>query len=119
MNATGTHRRYGFLYWAGVALGPAAWAVSTQTVYSLAAHACTKSFPSTIIIAAVLVIVAAAGSIISFRAVRRDAAAEWQDAQGGRARNFMAWVGVGAGVLFALVIANQMTAALMISPCLR
>jgi|tagenome__1003787_1003787.scaffolds.fasta_scaffold20426247_2 multisubunit Na+/H+ antiporter MnhB subunit len=119
MNATGTHRRYGFLYWAGVALGPAAWAVSTQTLYSLAAQACTKSFPGTAIIAAVLGVVAAAGSIISFCAVRRDAAAEWEDVQGGRARNFMAWLGVGAGVLFALVIANQLAAAVMISPCLR
>ena len=119
MNATGTHTRNGLFYWAGVALGPAAWAVSTQTVYGLAAQVCTRSFPATVIIAAVLVVVAAAGSILSFRAVRRDAAAEWQDVQGGRARNFMAWVGVGAGVLFALVIANQMAAAVMISPCLR
>jgi multisubunit Na+/H+ antiporter MnhB subunit len=71
------------------------------------------------ILAAMLVVVAAAGTMISLRAVRRDAAAEWADSQGGRARNFMAWLGVGAGVLFALVIANQLAAAMMISPCLR
>jgi hypothetical protein len=49
----------------------------------------------------------------------RIAAAEWSEAQGGRARNFMAWLGVGSGLIFALVILNQLTAALMISPCLR
>jgi hypothetical protein len=53
------------------------------------------------------------------RAIRRGAAAEWAEAQGGRARNFMAWLGVGSGVIFALVILNQLAAALMISPCLR
>lgn len=117
MNASGTHKRQRLFYWAGVVLGPAAWAVSTQTTYTAAAQACTKSFPAMIILAGTLI--AAAGSVISFRAVRRDAAAEWADAQGGRARNFMAWLGAGAGVLFALVIANQLVAAMMISPCLR
>jgi hypothetical protein len=117
MSAARSHHRS--LYWAGVALGPAAWAVSTQTLYTISAQACTKSTPATIILAAVLVAVAAAGTLISFRALRRDAAAEWADAQGGRARNFMTWLGVGAGVLFALVIANQLVAAVMISPCLR
>jgi hypothetical protein len=117
MSATPAHHRS--LYWAGVALGPAAWAVSTQTLYTISAQACTKSSPAMMILAALLAVVAAAGTMISWRAIRRDAAAEWADAQGGRARNFMAWVGVGAGVLFALVIANQLAAAMMISPCLR
>jgi hypothetical protein len=119
MNASQAPEYIRFFYWAGVALGPAAWAVSTQTLYTISAKACTKSFPATIILAAILVIVAAAGTVVSLRAIRRDAAAEWADAQGGRARNFMAWLGVGAGILFALVIANQLAAALMISPCLR
>jgi hypothetical protein len=117
MSTTRAHHHRS-LYWAGVALGPAAWAVSTQTLYAISAQACAKS-ATTIILAAVLVVVAATGTLISLRAVRRDAAAEWADAQGGRARNFMAWLGVGAGVLFALVIANQMAAAVMITPCLR
>ena len=30
-----------------------------------------------------------------------------------------AWLGVGSGLIFALVILNQLAAALMISPCLR
>lgn len=116
MNATGTHKPF---YWAGVALGPAAWAVSTQTLYALTPEACTRSSAATIIVAALLVVVAVAGAVISLRAIRLGATAEWADAQGGRARNFVAWLGVGSGVLFALVIANQLAAALMISPCLR
>jgi len=114
-----TRARGRSLYWAGVALGPAAWAVSTQTLYTISAQACARSSPATIILAALLIIVAAAGTVISLLAIRHDAAAEWADAQGGRARNFMAWLGVGAGVLFALVIANQLAAVVMISPCLR
>jgi hypothetical protein len=31
----------------------------------------------------------------------------------------VAWLGVGSGVIFALVILNQLVAALMIDPCLR
>ncbi|WP_247329413.1 hypothetical protein [Bradyrhizobium sp. 21] len=71
------------------------------------------------ILSAALTIVALLGSAISARAVRRGAGAEWTDAQGGGPRTFMAWVGVGNGVLFALAIANQLAASLMISPCLR
>ena len=67
----------------------------------------------------VLAIVALAGTAISARAMRRGAGAEWVDAQGGGPRSFMAWVGVGMGALFALVIANQLAASLLISPCLR
>ncbi|MCP3395434.1 hypothetical protein NLM27_42750 [Bradyrhizobium sp. CCGB12] len=68
---------------------------------------------------AVLIVVALVGTAISAHAVRRGAGAEWADAQGGGPRTFMAWLGVGSGVLFALAIANQLAASLMISPCLR
>ena len=68
---------------------------------------------------AALALVALAGTAISARAVRRGAGAEWTDAEGGGPRTFMAWLGVGTGLLFALVIANQLAASLMISPCLR
>jgi hypothetical protein len=107
------------LYWAGVALGPLAWGVNLQGVYMLAHFSCENTKVSGAILSAVLAIVALAGTAISARAVRRGAGAEWADAQGGGPRTFMAWLGVGSGVLFALVIANQLAASLMISPCLR
>ncbi|MET3971995.1 uncharacterized membrane protein YidH (DUF202 family) [Bradyrhizobium sp. i1.4.4] len=107
------------LYWAGVALGPLAWGINLQGVYVLAHFSCENTRMSGAIMSAVLAIVALLGAAISVRAVRRGAGAEWADAQGGGPRTFMAWLGVGSGVLFALVIANQLAASLMISPCLR
>jgi hypothetical protein len=56
---------------------------------------------------------------MSWRATCRDGPAELAEMQGGRARNFMAWLGVGSSAIFALVILNQLAAAVMISPCLR
>jgi hypothetical protein len=107
------------LYWAGVALGPLAWGTNLQGVYVLAHFSCEKTRMTGTIMSAVLAIVALLGSAISARAVQRRAGAQWADAQGGGPRTFMAWLGVGTGVLFALVIANQLAASLMISPCLR
>jgi uncharacterized membrane protein YidH (DUF202 family) len=107
------------LYWAGVALGPLAWGINLQALYSFAHFSCEKTRMSGAILSTTLIIVALAGTATSARAVRRGAGAEWVDAQGGGPRTFMAWLGVGTGVLFALVIANQLAASLMISPCLR
>lgn len=117
MTADEGHSR--LLYWAGVALGPTAWAINLQAAYAAAHFACEKARLGEAILGAVLVIISLAGTAISARAVRRSAGAEWAEAQGGGPRTFLAWLGVGSGVLFALVIANQLFAALMISPCLR
>jgi len=107
------------LYWSGVALGPAAWAINLQTIYAMAPHACAKPTSATIFLSVVMALIAASGTLISWRATRHDAPAELVETQGGHARNFMAWLGVGSGLIFALVILNQLAAAAMISPCLR
>jgi hypothetical protein len=117
MSAGSAHRMP--LYWAGVALGPAAWAINLQTIYAMVPHACAKPGWTTVILSIVMAIIAASGTLISGRAISRPAPAEWAEAQGGRAQNFMAWLGAGSGVIFALVILNQLAAALMINPCLR
>jgi hypothetical protein len=107
------------LYWMGVALGPAGWAINLQTIYAITPHACAKPTAATIVLSIVTALVATSGTLISLRATCRDAPPELAEAQGGRARNFVAWLGVGSGVIFALVILNQLAAALMINPCLR
>ena len=107
------------LYWADVALGPIAWGLNLQGIYVLAHFSCETTRVSGTVVSIVLAIVALAGNVISARAVRRNAGAEWLDARGGGPRTFMARLGVGTGVLFALVIANQLAASLLISPCLR
>ena len=116
---TAAERHPKLLYWAGVALGPLAWGINLQGIYALAHFSCETTKLTGAIMSAVLAVVALAGTAISARAVRRGASAEWTDARGGGPRTFMAWLGVGSGVLFALVIANQFAASLMISPCLR
>jgi hypothetical protein len=117
MSTSDAHQKS--LYWAGVALGPAAWGIDQQGLYTMTHFACTKEGVASVIGPAVLAAISLTGSFISARAVKRRAASEWVEAQGGRARNFMAWLGVGTGVLFALVIANQLAASLIIGPCLR
>jgi hypothetical protein len=107
------------LYWLGVALGPAAWGVNLQGIYALTPHVCARPSSATIVLSIVTALIATSGSLISLRAVRRDAAAQWTEAEGGRSRNFVAWISVGSGMSFALVILNQLAAALMIGPCLR
>ena len=107
------------LYWAGVALGPAAWATNLQAAYAITHFACQNTASSRLVIGAILMLVALAGSLLSARAIYRGAGSEWTDAQGGGPRTFMAWLGVGSGVLFALVIANQLMAASMVNSCLR
>jgi hypothetical protein len=107
------------LYWIGVALGPAAWAINLQTIYAIAPHACARPTSATIVLSVVMAIVATSGTLISLRGIRHHRPAERAEAQGGHARHFMAWLGVGSGTIFALAILNQLTAALMISPCLR
>jgi hypothetical protein len=117
MTAPAAHRT--LPYWAGVALGPAAWALNEQAIYAFTPHACAGATGTSVALAIGLAVVAGCGTLISLRAIRRHAAAEWTEAEGGWAQNFMAWLGVGMGALFALVILDQLAAAVMIGPCLR
>jgi hypothetical protein len=107
------------LYWAGLAIGPLAWGINLQAIYAVAHFSCEKTGFAGAAISAISAIAALAGAGISARAARRSAGVEWSDTQGGGPLTFMAWIGIGSGVLFALVIANQLAASLMISPCLR
>ncbi|MCA6125222.1 hypothetical protein J6500_25490 [Bradyrhizobium sp. WSM 1704] len=116
---TANQAKTSLLYWAGVALGPLAWAANLQGVYAIIHLACEKARWSGIALSILLVLTSLAGTVISGYATRRHAGTEWTDIAGGGPRTFMAWLGVGTGVLFALVIADQLLAALMISPCLR
>jgi hypothetical protein len=106
-------------YWVGLALGPMAWAVATQLQYSLVWGACTHDILLFVAVAAVLMLAAFAGALISWRAARVDVASEWRDESGGGPRTFIAWIGVGSGIIFGLTIANQLAAFLVVNTCLR
>jgi hypothetical protein len=117
MNPSSVHRAR--LYWIGLALGPIAWAINLQTIYAMTPHACAKPTSVTVVLSTMMAVLAIAGTLMRWRATCRDGPAELAEMQGGRARNFMAWLGVGSSAIFALVILNQLAAAVMISPCLR
>ena len=104
--------------WSGLWLGPAAWAVNQQTNYAIVPLICDRTLLFAVISAA-LVLVALAGGLMSFRVARTPLESEWLDASGGLPRRFVAWVSASAGILFALVIANQFAATLIVSGCLR
>jgi|SRR5215212_397552 len=117
MNAPNANSKW--MYWAGAVLGPVAWGINLQTIYAIAPRICGKSEFGAYTLTLALVVVSLAGTLISARAIWSSAGSEWADAQGGGPRNFIAWIGAGSGILFALVIANQFAATLMINPCLH
>jgi hypothetical protein len=70
-------------------------------------------------IAAFLVLTAFAGGLLALRVARMPLEFEWLDASGGLPRQFVAWVGAGEGILFALAIGNQFIASLIVNGCLQ
>jgi hypothetical protein len=64
-------------------------------------------------------LLAIAGGALSLYAARMPLESEWLDSSGGLPRRFVAWLGAGAGLLFALAIANQLAATLIVNGCLR
>jgi hypothetical protein len=105
--------------WAGLALGPGCWALDTQLNYSLVQWSCSAGWNPLPAIAAVLALVSFAGALSSWFAWRRHDGPTPVPEQDGHSRQFLSGIGVGAGVLFGLVIAMQCIAALIVDPCLR
>jgi len=105
--------------WSGLWLGPSAWALSLQTNYALVPLVCDGRVLVSTAIAAGLAIAALIGGGLSLYAARAPLVSEWSDSCGGVPRRFVAWLGAGAGLLFALAIANQLAATLVLNGCFR
>lgn len=105
------------LAWAGLAAGPAAWAVSTQLNYAIVPWACSRGVASTVIpgIAAVLIALILAGGLLSWRAWR--ATPPEQREVGGAPHHFLGALGMGLAALFGLVIALQASGVLFFTGC--
>jgi hypothetical protein len=101
--------------WAGLVSGPGAWALSTQLNYALVPWDCPRQLGIVPWTAALLVLFALAGGALSWQAVRRPDAA----ARPARTERFIALIGLGAALLFALIVALQGSAALVFSGCER
>ena len=103
---------------AGLIGGPAAWVVSTQLNYALAPFACGSGLPVLELVATTLVVLSLCGALLSWQAWRRLHDGLDVNAPHSHAPHLMiALIGVGAGLLFALVIAMQGTAALFLDGC--
>jgi hypothetical protein len=99
--------------WAGLATGPGAWAVSTQLNYSLAPWQQSHHVQATPFTAAALALAALLGAVLSWIALRKWR--DWSPAEsGGDPPHLLAGIGLLSGVLFAVVIALQGAAPLII-----
>lgn len=103
---------------AGLICGPGCWGASTQIAYTVASQACDSERAILTPVMLGLIVVAGAGAIVSAFSAR-PIGGEWFDLRGGAAHRLLAAVSCGAGLLFALVIANQFAAMLMVEKCLR
>jgi hypothetical protein len=93
--------------------------VSLQANYALVPQLCDGQISIISLIATALTLVAIAGALISFRAARASLESQWINSSGGLPSEFIAWVGVGSGLLFALVIVDQFAASLILDGCFR
>jgi hypothetical protein len=106
--------------WSGLAIGPAAWALDTQLNYALVDWACGKGWNPVPAIAALFVLISLAAAASSFIAWRRhDGPGMPIPEQDGHPRHLLSGIGVAAGFLFAVIIALQGVAGLLLEPCLR
>jgi hypothetical protein len=103
--------------WAGVLLGPAAWALHLQASYMLATFACEDVWRITFHVTALVTLaLALAGAYIgraNWRASRRTGP---EGLRVDRSR-FMALSGIVLSLFFALVIVAQWIPTLFIEPC--
>jgi hypothetical protein len=106
--------------WAGLALGPASWALNTQVNYALVNWECSGGKHPIGMIAAVLAVVSLAGALSSWVALRRyDASGVPVPEQDGHPHRLLSAIGVTFGILFAIVIVMQGIAGIFLEPCLR
>jgi hypothetical protein len=103
--------------WAGVLLGPLGWVGSQAVSHVLASHLCGPSaFLPLLVIHAAGVALALAGALLCWwGSTRRDV----QNATGParNERRFLASIGVGSGLLFAIVTVAQGAAGFFFPGC--
>jgi hypothetical protein len=105
--------------WAGLAAGPAAWAVATQLHYAIVPWTCARGITHLLVpgLAVLFAAVAACGALVSWRARHRLPASAAGDDVVGHPHAFLARVAAGLAILFALVILMQGVAGLLFTGC--
>ena len=105
--------------WAGLSAGPFAWALSTQVNYILPAWQCDNHRYPIPWIALGLAVASVAGTCFSLIAFRRTQAHPADLPRKPRSERFVALLGVGTGILFALGILLQGFAGIVFIGCER
>jgi hypothetical protein len=106
--------------WSGLVCGAASWMLNTQLNYSLVEWSCAARWNPLPAIAAFFMVTSLAGAAISWFAwPRLENPGMRLPEQDGHPRHLLCGISVAAGVLFAIVIALQGIAGLIVGACQR
>lgn len=104
---------------AGLIIGPAAWAVSTQGNYALVPWSCKNGLAVIPLLGLVLTLLSWGGALLSYKAWRTEHLSRASDTpEAGVPRAFLAALGTGLGLLFGVVVLFQATAGLIVGACI-
>jgi hypothetical protein len=105
---------------AGLFAGSLAWAINTELNYALVSWICAAGLGwITPVLTAFLFAMSLFGGLLSWRAWTNTAAEPVLDSSIAQPRRFLAGISVLSAVLFALVIATQGSAGLILNGCER
>jgi hypothetical protein len=108
----------GWFQWAGLALGPAAWAVGQQLGYWIVPWVCARgAWPTNAAVSLAAAIAAGAGAVLSWRSRQALRAGVGGDAEFVQSRAFLAAISALLGALFAVAMLFQAMAGLIFGGC--
>jgi hypothetical protein len=106
------------LLWAGVLLGPLAWALDEGLSYSLAQHACSSGHVYVMYVITVFCLVLALCGALIARGQLSKVGPGDDDGAGPHHRSWwMARLGIAFGLGFSLVIVAMAVPKILLSPC--
>lgn len=106
------------LSWAGLAIAPAAWALSTQLNYALVPLQCAGHWSAIPAISLLLALLALLGGALSWQAWQQGGASSKAERTVDTER-FVAAIAMLLSVILALTILLQTAASLVLDSCLR
>lgn len=107
-----------FWLWYGILIGPIAWGADQQISYSLVAHSCsTGHFYLMHLFTAIALLFALSGAFIAMGNLGRTREATVEGGRVADRSRFMAIVGIGASLGWAMLIIAMAVPRFILSPC--